>query len=163
MSNMSPAFAISLMVTIVCALAMIPVFLLTRLPGQAKRLMDVTRAPLRLDEEPAEKENPAKLAVQPWCALFAPGWAWREDEKLRQKLLAAGLRDRSAADTYFGIRLLGPVVAMRGRAPSSAATLSSGLPALMALAYLAPGLLGDYQHRTSAANTSAWACPMRST
>ena len=143
MSNMSPALVISLMVTIACALAMIPVFLLTRRPGQAKRLMEVTRAPLRLEEDPAEKENPAKLALLAVVRFVRTRLGLAEDEKLRQKLVAAGLRDRSAADTYFAIRLLGPVVAIVAGTFIRSNTFF-WIAALMVAAYLAPDFWVDY-------------------
>ena len=50
MNTLSPLLLISLMVTLFCALALIPVFLLMNSSHESKRLMDVTRAPLRLQE-----------------------------------------------------------------------------------------------------------------
>jgi len=143
MSNMSPAFVISLMVTIACALAMIPVLLMSRRPGQAKRLMEVTRAPLRL-EEPAERENPAKVAVHAVVRFVRTRLGLAQDEKLRQKLFAAGLRDSSAADTYFAIRLLGPVVTIVAGTFIRTNTFF-WIAALMVAAYLAPDFWVDYR------------------
>ena len=144
MSNMSPALVISLMVTIACALAMIPVYLLTRRPGQAKRLMEVTRAPLRLEEEPAERENPAKLVFLAVVRFVRTRLGLAQDEKLRQKLFAAGLRDSSTADTYFAIRLLGPVVAVVAATFIRSNTFF-WVAALMVAAYMAPDFWVDYQ------------------
>jgi tight adherence protein C len=144
MSNMSPALVISLMVTIACALAMIPVYLLTRRPGQAKRLMEVTRAPLRLEEEPAERENPAKLVFLAVVRFIRTRLGLAQDEKLRQKLFAAGLRDSSTADTYFAIRLLGPVVAVVAATFIRSNTFF-WVAALMVAAYMAPDFWVDYQ------------------
>src|ERR1700723_169481 len=57
MNTMSPALLISLMATLFCALALIPVFLLMRSSHESKRLMDVTHAPLRLQDGAAEAGN----------------------------------------------------------------------------------------------------------
>lgn len=121
---MSPALLISLMATLFCALALIPVFLLMRSSNQSKRLMDVTRAPLRLQDG----------------AVAARSWATRI-------LLAAGLRDNSAVDTYFGIRLLGPVTAVLAGTFIRSNTIV-WIMALMAVAYLAPDAWVNYRMRT---------------
>ncbi|MFZ0312578.1 MAG: hypothetical protein WAL85_07725, partial [Candidatus Korobacteraceae bacterium] len=103
---------VSSMVTVFCALAVVLVALLMRGSNEAKRLMEVTRTPLRSDAA----GNGARTAA--WRRLLAPAHFVRtrlgfaQDEKLRQKLLAAGLRESSAVDTYFGIRLLGPIAAV---------------------------------------------------
>ncbi len=79
--------------------------------------MEVTRAPLASqDEQPAETAN---RRMQTCCSAVVRFVRTRlglaQDEKLRQKLLAAGLREASDVDTYFAIRLLGPVTAVAGR------------------------------------------------
>ena len=144
MSSMSPAFAISLMITIACALAMIPVFFLMRNPGENKRLMDLTRAPLRLDEEPGEKQNPAKRMLLAVVRFIRTRLGFAKDEKLRQKLFAAGLRESSAVDTYFAIRLLGPVVAIVAGTFIRSNTFL-WIAGLMVAAYLAPDFWVDYR------------------
>ncbi len=60
-----------------------------------------------------------------------------QDEKLRQKLLAAGLRESSDVDTYFGIRLVGPVAAVAAGTFIRSNTIF-WIVVLMAAAYLAP-------------------------
>ncbi len=144
MSSMSPVFAISLMITIACALAMIPVFFLMRNPGETKRLMEVTRAPLRLDEEPAERQNPAKLVLLAVVRFIRTRLGFAQDEKLRQKLFAAGLREGSAVDTYFAIRLLGPVVAIVAGTFIRSNTFF-WIAGLMVAAYVAPDFWVDYR------------------
>ncbi|MGA7461264.1 MAG: type II secretion system F family protein [Candidatus Korobacteraceae bacterium] len=141
---MSPVFAISLMITIACALAMIPVFFLMRNPGETKRLMEVTRAPLRLDEEPAERQNPAKLVLLAVVRFIRTRLGFAQDEKLRQKLFAAGLREGSAVDTYFAIRLLGPVVAIVAGTFIRSNTFF-WIAGLMVAAYVAPDFWVDYR------------------
>lgn len=147
MNNMSPVMAISLMVTITSALAMIPVFFLMRGSGETKRLMEVTRAPLRLDEEPAERQNPAKRVLLAMVRFLRTRLGFAQDEKLRQELFAAGLRESSAVDTYFAIRLLGPVVAILLGTFIRTNTFF-WIAALMVAAYLAPDFWVDYRAHT---------------
>jgi len=146
MSSLSPAFVISLMVTIACALAMIPVFFFMRNSDETKRLMDVTRAPLRLEEEPGEKPNRARRVLLGVVRFVRKRLGFAQDEKLRQKLFAAGLRDPSAADTYFAIRLLGPVIAIVAATFIRTNTFF-WIAALMVAAYLAPDLWVDQRSR----------------
>jgi tight adherence protein C len=69
-----------------------------------------------------------------------------QDEKLRRKLIAAGLRKSFSADIYFGIRLLAPVLAI---------LIGTFIPvntffwimALTALAYMAPDLWLGYRNK----------------
>ena len=69
-----------------------------------------------------------------------------QDEKLRQKLLAAGLRESSAVDTYFGIRLLGPIAAVLAGTFIRSNTFMWIL-ALMMAAYMAPDAWVGYRTR----------------
>lgn len=146
MTNMSPVFVISLMVTVACALAMIPVFFRMWSSGDTKRLMEVTRAPLRLGEEPEEGQNPAKRVLLAVVRFLRTRLGFTQDEKLRQKLFAASLRDDSAADTYFAIRLLGPVVAIVAGTFIRTNTFF-WIAALVIAAYLAPDFWVDYRAR----------------
>ena len=111
MSGASPVLTISIMVTVFFALAMLAVFLLTRGAGEAKRLMEVTRAPLRLEQE-ADAGVPAKRMLLKVVRFVRTKVGFAKDEKLKTKLFAAGLREPSAVDTYFAIRLLGPIIAI---------------------------------------------------
>lgn len=147
MNSVTPVFVISLMVTIACALALIPVFFLMRSSGQSKRLMEVTRAPLRLDEEQVEKQNPAKRVFLAVVRFLRTRLGFTQDEKLRQKLFAAGLRESSAVDTYFAIRLLGPVIAIVVGTFIHTNTFF-WIAALMVAAYLAPDFWVDYRAHT---------------
>jgi len=112
MTTAGPILWISLLLTIFCALALIPVFLLMRSSNQSKRLMEVTSAPLRLQESVAEARHWATRILLGLVHFVRTRLGLAQDEKLRQKLLAAGLREASDVDTYFGIRLLGPVAAV---------------------------------------------------
>jgi tight adherence protein C len=145
MSGMNPVLLVSLMVTIFCALAVIPVFLLVRGAGDSKRLMEVIRAPLQLADA-EDGQNPALRALLAIARFIRTRLGFAEDEKLKQKLFAAGLRDSSAIDTYFGIRLLGPVAAVLAGTFIRSNTFL-WIAVLMAAAYLAPDTWVSYRAR----------------
>ncbi|MGA2905989.1 MAG: type II secretion system F family protein [Candidatus Korobacteraceae bacterium] len=135
--------AIGCMVTIFCALAAVLVALLMRGSKESKRLTEVTQAPLRLEEERTDSQNPAMRLLLGLAHFIRTRLGFAQDEKLRQKLLAAGLRESSAVDTYFGIRLLGPVTAVvAGTFIRSNTFFWIGV--LMAAAYLAPDVWVSY-------------------
>jgi hypothetical protein len=73
---------------------------------RAKRLMEVTRAPLSssIARGRGPPRSPATGLLLGLVRFIRTRLGFAQDEKLRQKLLAAGLRDSSAVDTYFGIR-----------------------------------------------------------
>jgi len=106
----SPILVISIVITCICAAGLL-LALYTMLPSrQARRVMEVTRT------QPALKpaiEHPK--AVQ--RILDVVHWArthlkLEENEKLHQRLTAAGRRSPSAVDIYFGVRLLAPLLAL---------------------------------------------------
>ena len=144
MNQMSPAFVISLMLTIACALAIIPVFFFMRNSEATRRLMEVTRAPLRLEEEPGARQPAATRLLLGVVHYIRTRLGFAQDEKLRQKLFAAGLRADSAVDTYFAIRLLGPVVAVVVGTFIRSNTFF-WIAALMVAAYFAPDFWVDYR------------------
>ena len=148
MSHVSPLFVISLMVTVACALAMIPVFFLMKNSDESRRLMDVTRAPLRLDGEPAEKQNPNPMTriLLGLGRFLRTRLGFAQDEKLRQRLFAAGLREGTAADVFFGVRLLGPVIAILVGTFIRTNTFF-WIAGLVVVAYLAPDFWLDYRTR----------------
>jgi tight adherence protein C len=147
MNGISPILLVCVMVTAFCALALVPVFLAVRWSQEAKRLMAVTQAPLRL---PAEESNARNHVVKIFLKLIhfvRTRLGFAEDEQLRQKLLSAGLKDSASVDTYFGIRLVGPVLAVLAGTFIPQNTIV-WIIAFMALAYLAPDLW--LKHRTRA-------------
>ena len=111
MTGANPVLTISMAVTVFLALALVAVFLLARGAGQTRRLMEVTRAPLRLEQE-ADKGIPAKRMLLKVVRFVRTKIGFTTGEKLQEKLHAAGLRQASAVETYFAIRLLGPIVAV---------------------------------------------------
>lgn len=136
----------SLMAVLFCMLASFPVCLYLRGKSQSRRLMDLTKSSLRLQEEPK-----AKTAAWQRILLDATRWIRTRlgllpDEKLRQRFWAAGFRDPSAIDTYFGIRLTGPVLALLAGTFIRANTFF-WIMALIVVAWLAPDLWLNYQTR----------------
>lgn len=139
MTASSPIFLLGVMATVFCALALIPVVLAVRSSNRAQRLMQVTKAPVEersAPQQPEEKNLMAACLRAVHLARTRLGLA--RDEKVRQKLLAAGLRDHPATvDTYFAIRLIGPVLAVVAGTfmPDNTAFW---IIAFMGIAYLAP-------------------------
>jgi tight adherence protein C len=145
MSGMNAIRVISWMVTVFFALAAILVALLMRGSNEAKRLMEVTRAPLSSSSPgPGASRNPAAGLLLGVARFIRTRLGFAQDEKLRQKLLAAGLRESSAVDTYFGIRLLGPIAAVLAGTFIRNNTFIWIL-ALMMAAYLAPDAWVGYR------------------
>jgi len=131
---------ISWMVTVFFAVASILVALLMRGSNEAKRLMEVTRAPLSVSSQgPGGSRNSAAGLLLGLARFIRTRLGFAQDEKLRQKLMAAGLRESSAVDTYFGIRLLGPIAAVLAGTFIRSNTFFWIL-VLMGLAYIAPDL-----------------------
>lgn len=128
---------IGVMVTVFFALASVPVLMAIRAASRAKRLLEVTKSPLRPVEE-APANGSATMRVVLRCVHFVrTRLGFAEDEKIKQKLLAAGLRDAAAMDTYFAIRLIGPVLAIVGGTFMQQNTMF-WIVAFMGMAYLAP-------------------------
>jgi tight adherence protein C len=145
MKGMNPILVICVLVTVFCALALVPVLLAVRSSEEAKRLMAVTKAPLRLPEGEAKTPNHAAQAFLCLVHFVRTRLGFAQDEQLRQKLVSAGLKEPAAADTYFGIRLVGPVVALLAGTFIPQNTVF-WIIVFMALAYLAPDLW--LKHRT---------------
>jgi tight adherence protein C len=147
MNGMNAIRVISWMVTVFCALAVVLVALLMRGSGEAKRLMEVTRTPLSAPGQGAGGAgNPAMRLLLGLVRFVRTRLGFAPDEKLRQKLMAAGLRDNSAVDTYFGIRLLGPIAAVVAGTFIGSNTFFWILM-LMGMAYVAPDLWVGHRTR----------------
>jgi tight adherence protein C len=145
MNQASPLLIASVMATVFCALAAVPVFLALRSSERAKRLLQLTKASRRqAEEKPVAQGNPGMRLLLRVIHFVRTRLGLAQDEKLRQKLLSAGLRDAAAVDTYFAIRLIGPVLAVVAGTFMPQNTVF-WIVALMGLAYLAPD--GWVQHR----------------
>lgn len=145
MNQASPLLIASVMATVFCALAAVPVLLALRSSERAKRLLQLTKASRRqAEEKPVAQGNPGMRLLLRVIHFVRTRLGLAQDEKLRQKLLSAGLRDAAAVDTYFAIRLIGPVLAVVAGTFMPQNTVF-WIVALMGLAYLAPD--GWVQHR----------------
>ncbi len=134
---MSPGLLISVLATVFCAVAVLTVLLLMHSTDASKRLMDVTRQPLRLAERPPESANPVPQILLTGVRYLRTRLGFSQNDKLREKLINAGLRQSSVIDTYFGLRMLGPVVAVLAGTFIRQNTFL-WIVGLMALAYIAP-------------------------
>jgi len=145
MNGASPVLVISVMVTLFCALALVPVLLAVRSSDEAKRLMKVTKEPLRLESDTDTQEAALRLPLKV-VRFVRTRLGLEQDEKLRQKLLVAGLRDSGAVDMYFGIRLVGPVLAVLAGTFIRENTFF-WIAVLMAIAYLGPDVWVNHRMR----------------
>ena len=134
---MTSIIVICLLVTIFSVVAALLVVLLMRSSDESKRLIEVTRAPLRLTEQSEDSGHRMVRLLLKAARSARTGLGFSQDEKLRQKLVAAGLRESSAVEIYFTVRMLGPVLAILLGTFIRQNTFLWML-ALMALAYLAP-------------------------
>jgi len=138
MNSVGPAVVISLLVTLLCALAAVIVILLVRGAQPGKRLMEVTRVPATAPHSGEAGDRTTRLMLGA-LRLLRTRLGLAQNEQLRQKLLAAGLRQSAAVDIYFGIRMLGPVLAVLAGTFIRQNTVLC-IIVLMALAYIAPDL-----------------------
>ena len=128
---------IGVMTTVFLALAIVPVLMAIRSANRAKRLIKVTQStPRQTAEAPGEGRLLARLVLRS-VHFVRTRLGFAEDEKIKQKLLAAGLRDAAAIDTYFAIRMIGPVLAIVGGTFMPENTMF-WIVAFMGMAYLAP-------------------------
>jgi len=108
---MNPVLLVSILITALCAAGLL-VVLYTMMPSRhARRIMEVTRTPAAFE---AVVENRTSLVQQALELVSSVRTRLRlqDNEKLRQRLIAAGRRSKSDIDLYFGLRLLAPLVAL---------------------------------------------------
>ena len=108
---MSLILILSIVITAICAAGLL-VALYRMMPSrQAKRVMEVTRTPAAFD---TVAEEPVSLVqrVLDMVRKIRTRLRFEDNEKLRQRLIAAGRRSKSDIDIYFGLRLLAPLVAL---------------------------------------------------
>lgn len=137
MNGIDSVVVIGLLATVFCGLAAAIVFVLVRSSDPAKRLMRVTRVSAA-DKTAASNGGVMELFVRAVRAVRG-FLGLEQNEQLREKLLAAGLRRPVAVDIYFGIRLLGPVLAVLAGTFIRHNTVL-WIFGLMALAYVAPDI-----------------------
>jgi tight adherence protein C len=112
---MNPVLLVSIVITALCAAGLL-VVLYTMMPSRhAKRLMEVTRTPTAFDAvvTTEDQTNIGQRALD-LVRSIRTRFRLEDNEKLRQRLIAAGRRSKSDIDLYFGLRLLAPLVALVG-------------------------------------------------
>jgi len=142
---MHSVLVIGVLATVFCALALLVVLLLTRSSDATRRLMEVTRAPLRLADAPVGGNRVMGILLG-IARVVRTRLGLAQDEKLRQKLLAAGLRQSAAVDIYFGMRLAGPALAVLAGTFIRQNTFL-WIVGLMALTYVAPDIWVEHRLR----------------
>lgn len=135
---MHPLLQISIVATAFFGNALVIVLFMLRPSRQAKRIFDLTKHRTLYIEDEVKKS-----AFQNFLAALRAlrtRLGLRDNEKLQERFIAAGLRSPGYADLYFAIRLLGPLAAI---------VLATFIPSntvfwmitLAALAYLAPDIV----------------------
>jgi len=142
MNGMGNALIASVLVTVLGGLAAAIVFLLLHSSEPAKRLMRVTRVPADPNKTAEPGSSATGLLLRAVRALRVR-MGLEQNEELRHKLMAAGLRRSAAVDIYFGIRLLGPVLGALAGTFIRQNTII-WIVGLMALAYVAPDFWVSY-------------------
>jgi tight adherence protein C len=143
MNGTGAAVVISVLVTVLCGLTAAILYLLVHPANSAKRLLQVTRRSAASGEPSGHPTNLAMCLLLNTVRVLRTRLGLIEDEKLRQKLVDAGLRQNRAADIYFGIRVLGPVLAVLVGTFIRQNTFL-WIVGLMALAYIAPDFWVGY-------------------
>ncbi len=138
MGGMHPLVQAGIVATAFFANALIIVLFMMRPSRQAKRIFDLTR------DRPAYVEEPKKTAAQSALGtlhFLRTRLGFRDNEKLRERFNAAGLRSPGHADMYFGIRLLAPLAAIIGGSFISSDNIGLWMIGLAVAAFLAPDIV----------------------
>lgn len=96
-------------VTAFSALALVMLLTMLRPSREARRVFGLTHASFL--PEPVQKRSRWLQAAQIFRFLRTR-LGFRENERLRQRLIAAGHAEPGVVDTYFGMQLLGPLAAI---------------------------------------------------
>ena len=129
---------LSIVVTALCAAGLLVGLYLIMPSRHARRIMAVTRTPAALDVLAEERTSLTQRALG-FVRLVRTRLRFQDNEKLRQRLIAAGRRSKSDIDLYFGLRLMAPLFAIVAATfiPNNTGLWMIVLPAV---AYLSPDL-----------------------
>ncbi len=139
---MSPILLVSIVITALCAAGLL-VVLYTMMPSRhAKRLMEVTRTPTPVVLDAVAQEDHTNIGQRALELVRSVRTRLRleDNEKLRQRLIAAGRRSKSDIDLYFGLRLLAPLVALVAATFIPGSNSSFWMVVLPVVAYMVPDL-----------------------
>jgi len=134
---MHPLLQISIVATAFFANALVIVLFMLRPSRQARRIFDLTRDRTLVFEE---QQKSGLQGVLGTLRFLRTRLGFRDNDKLRERFQAAGLRSPGHADMYFAIRLLAPLAAVIGASfiPTNTTFWMIGLAAG---AYVAPDLV----------------------
>lgn len=137
MTHMHPLLQASIVATAFFANALVIVLFMLRPSQQAKRIFDLTRdGVVRLDEP---KESVLQTILR-GLRFLRTQLGFHDNEKLKERFIAAGLRSPGDADIYFAIRLLGPLAGVIGGSFISS-NMALWMIGLAVVAFLAPDLV----------------------
>jgi tight adherence protein C len=115
--------------------ALIIVLFMLRPSRQAKRIFDLTRDRSTFIDQPRKTSMESMLGT---VRFLRTRLGFRDNEKLRERFNAAGLRTPGHADLYFGIRLLGPLAAIIGASFISSDNMGLWMAGMAVAAFLIP-------------------------
>jgi len=135
---MNPILLLSIVITAFSAAGLLVALYMMMPSRHARRIMQLTRAPATLEVPVEEPTHLVQRALE-LVRSIRTRLRFEDNEKLRQRLIAAGRRSKTDIDLYFGLRLLAPLVAIVGATfiPNNSGFWMMVLPAV---AYLAPDL-----------------------
>lgn len=99
-------FALTLTVFLVLALLLAPVIL--RPSPAARRILEMVES-TRPDQRQVGNKERVQEAVLSVARSLRARMGLAEDEKLKQRLLSAGLKSKRSVDAYFASRIIGPL------------------------------------------------------
>jgi tight adherence protein C len=101
-------FYIALTLTVFLVLALLAAPVLLRPSPAARRMMDLVQSN-RPDERTVGNQERMREAILSLARSLRVRFGLAEDEKVKQQLLAAGVRSRRGMNAYFASRILGPL------------------------------------------------------
>lgn len=99
--------ALTLTVFLVLALLLAPVIL--RPSPSARRILDLVQS-TRPDQRKIRSKERVQETILSLAKNLRSRFGFAEDEKLKQRLLSAGLKSSRSMDTYYACRLAGPLL-----------------------------------------------------
>src|ERR1017187_951817 len=134
---MHSLFLASVEITAFFAVALIMVLTMFRPSREAKRVFELTHAGFVPDRKLKKQALQKGLSL---LHILRTQLGLRENERLRQRLIAAGRNDPGNVDLYFGIQLMGPLAAVL-IGSFIRENMAMWMMGLALLAYLCPDLI----------------------
>ncbi len=109
---MKPIYLLSVQLSVFFATALISVWFMMRTTATAKRLYGVARLLPAHENRPSQGPPGWRQAAFGMLHRFFGKLGMTVSDKLRVRFQAAGLRSQTSIDTYFAVRVLGPVAVL---------------------------------------------------